>query len=168
MVLCSSHAAWVWNNELLSLSLLCFLLSWHSSTLVLGLCTAVCAPPSPPAHVPFSPSCPSPLLFSSSQCGVSGWVLQCCRLICKYTHLEPNTHMLFRPLPRLAVSSCSSSLRVILHVVSSQALHRAACTKAHKPTVYQQCMACQQASVKKKKFDNLNTTFAEKTCFGTW
>lgn len=130
-----------------SLSLLCFLFSWHSSTLVLGLCT-----PPPPllAHVPFSPSCPPPLLFSSSQCGVSGWVLQCCRLICKYTQLKPNTHMLFRHLPHLAVSSSSSSLRVILHVVSGHALHRAARIKAHKATVYHQCMACQQTSVKKK------------------
>lgn len=34
--------------------------------------------------------------------------------------------------------------------MSSPVLHRAACIKAHKPTVYQQCMACQQASFKKK------------------
>lgn len=60
MVLCSSHAAWVWNNELLSLSLLCFLLSWHSSTLVLGLCTAVCAPPPPLPMYPSLPLVPLP------------------------------------------------------------------------------------------------------------
>lgn len=112
-------------------------------------CAPLYVPPPPSTHVSFCTFCPSPPLFSSSQCGVSGWVLQCCRLICKYTHLKPNTHMLFRPLPHLAVSSCSSSLRVILHVVSSHALHRVARIKAHKPTVYQQCMACQQGLVKK-------------------
>lgn len=90
-------------KQWMTLFLFCvFLLSWLSSTLVLGLCATVCAPPpSPPptANVPFSPFCPFPLLFSSSQCGVSGWVLQCCRLICKYTHLKPNTNMLLPPFP---------------------------------------------------------------------
>lgn len=48
--------------------------------------------------------------YSHPQCGISGWVLQCCRPICKYIHHEAqHTHYLM-PLPHLTVSSCSSSL----------------------------------------------------------
>lgn len=95
---------------------------------------------------PSLPPCPPPLPFSSSQCGVSGWVLQCCRLICKYTQLQPNTHT--------CSSATSPTLQFLLllffsasdslHVVSGHARHRAARIEAHQATVCQQCMACQQ------------------------
>lgn len=84
-VVFSLHAAWVWNNDLLSLSLFfcVFAVLWCTSTLVLGLCTPVCTPSWSLYPPPFFPV--------PSQCGVSGWFLRRCRLICKYTHLWPNT-----------------------------------------------------------------------------
>lgn len=127
-VVFSLHAAWVWNNDLLSLSLFfVFLLCCDVHPLWFWDCALLFAPP--PRHSTLLLSSLS-LLSVVYQDGFYGAAdLYVSTLTSGPTHLP-------LPPPPLHSFLLLSPLRVILHVASSLALHRVACIKVNEPTVY--------------------------------